>query len=205
MVRLSGLTKSDLPWRHLTHCPPAFHWTHWESLQWLKVLWDTGMCFLNMEARNLWFEFPEAKSKAVGMRKVPDTRQGKYLDGHVDWSKGSHVWALEPSTPWSNSFWARGMSWEGASHDLLCDWSRSLPSNLGMTHSSSSLGHPSARVIWAGMCTMPQAIPHRFLQSQNTPRRIKPSPEGDSSLWAGFACPLLCCHVQPLNCCPSSV
>ena len=163
------------------------------------------MCFFDMEARSSWFKFPEAKSMALGTREVPDTRQGKYLDRHIDWSKGSHVWALEPSTPWSNSFWARGMSLEGASHYLLCDWSRLLPSNLGMTHSSSSLGGPSAWVIGAGMCTVSQAIPHHFLQSQNTPRRIKPSPEGDRSLWAGFACQLLCSHVQPLNCCPSSV
>ena len=31
------------------HCPLAFHWTLWESTQKLKVLWDTGMSFLDME------------------------------------------------------------------------------------------------------------------------------------------------------------
>lgn len=156
-----------------------------------------------MEARNLWFEFPEAKSMAVSTREVPDTRQGKYVDRHVDWSKDSHVWALEPRTRWSNSLCARGMSLGGASHYLLCDWSRFWPSKLGVTHSSSSLGGPSAWVIGAGMCTMPQAIPH-FLQSQSTPRKMKLSPEDDCSLWIGWACHLPCCHVQPLNCCPSS-
>ena len=110
----------------------------------------------------------------------------------------------ESRTPWSNSLWARGMSLECASHYLLCDWSRFLPSNLGKIHSSSSLGGPSTWVIKAGMGTVPQAIPHCFLQCQNTPRRIKPSPEGDCSLWAGWACHLLCCHVQSLNCCSSS-
>ena len=169
----------------------------------VKVLWDKGMCFLDMGAGNSWFGFLEAKSMAVGTQEVPDTRQGKYLERHVHWSKGSHVWVLEPRTPWSNSLWARGLSLECASHYLLCD-SRFLPSNLGKTHSSSSLGGPSAWVIQAGMCTVPQAIPHCFLQCQNTPRRIKPSAEGDCSLWAGWACHLLCCHVQSLNCCPSS-
>ena len=29
--------------------PSAFHWTLWESTQRLKVLWDTGVSFLDME------------------------------------------------------------------------------------------------------------------------------------------------------------
>lgn len=52
-----------------------------------------------MEARNSWFGFPEAKSMAVGTREVPDTRQGKYVDRHVDWSKGSHMWAFVDQSP----------------------------------------------------------------------------------------------------------
>ena len=31
------------------HCPPAFDGTVWESTQRLKVLWDTGVSFLDME------------------------------------------------------------------------------------------------------------------------------------------------------------
>lgn len=56
------------------HCPHAFHWTLWESTQRLKVLWDTGVSFSDMEVgiHGLNFWRPRKWQLAPGICQMED-------------------------------------------------------------------------------------------------------------------------------------
>ena len=92
------------------HCPPAFHGTLWESIQRLKVMWDTGVSFSDMEvgihALNFWK--PRKWQLAPGFCQMKDRQWPG--DGHsakqrhhvTHWSPGSRgvgVWEVGGAGP----------------------------------------------------------------------------------------------------------
>ena len=56
------------------HCPPAFHWTLWESTQNLKVLWNTGVSSSDKEVgiHRLNFYRPRKWQLAPGFCQMED-------------------------------------------------------------------------------------------------------------------------------------
>ena len=129
------------------HCPPAFDGTLWESTQRLKVLWDTGVSFSDMEVgiHGLNFWRPRKWQLAPGFCQMEDTRRGwRWALSEAEASRGS----LEPRKPlgwkcgerevgrprgrrwgWArgDSLGAKGRSVERDTHYPLCQWLRLGP------------------------------------------------------------------------------
>ena len=128
------------------HCPPTFHGTLWESTQRLKVLWDTGVSFSDIEAgiHALNFWKPRKWQLAPGFCQMEDRQwpggghSVKQRHHVARWSPGSRgvgVWEVGGHGPgvrgwgWDrgDSFWARGLSMERDAHYPLCQWLRLGP------------------------------------------------------------------------------
>ena len=127
------------------HCLPDFHWTLWESTQRLKVLWDTGVSFLDMEVgiHGLNFWRPRKWQLPPGFCQMED-RQCAWRRAlrEAEVSRGSLELPEARGRGWgwdqSNSLWARGLSVERDTNYPLSQWLRLGPA-------------PLDPVVWTGM------------------------------------------------------
>ena len=116
------------------HCLPDFHWTLWESTQRLKVLWDTGVSFLDMEVgiHGLNFWRPRKWQLPPGFCQMED-RQCAWRRAlrEAEVSRGSLELPEARGRGWgwdqSNSLWARGLSVERDTNYPLSQWLRLGP------------------------------------------------------------------------------